>query len=176
MGSGADDPEKYDPAASRETLDHSAMFIFAVALEDGVWHHETSYAPERAGRPETVALWRKIRTVEDAEWNARFYGREGLERDHGARAVVTFADGRVVEEEIAVARAHPRGEAPFGRSDYVGKFRGLSAGSVSAREAARFLAVVERLPELAGDELAGLNVTVDEAEPRGASRDDRGIF
>jgi 2-methylcitrate dehydratase len=28
-----------DPNASRETLDHSIMYIFAVALEDGTWHH-----------------------------------------------------------------------------------------------------------------------------------------
>ena len=35
MGSGAGDPEKWDPKARRETLDHSAMFIFAVALLDG---------------------------------------------------------------------------------------------------------------------------------------------
>ena len=37
-----------DPYASRETLDHSIMYIFAVALEDGVWHHIKSYTPQRA--------------------------------------------------------------------------------------------------------------------------------
>ena len=35
IGSGANDPQKMDPNASRETLDHSIMYIFAVALEDG---------------------------------------------------------------------------------------------------------------------------------------------
>ena len=39
-----------DPNASRETLDHSIMYIFAVALEDGKWHHVKSYTPERANR------------------------------------------------------------------------------------------------------------------------------
>ena len=48
IGTGANDPQKMDPKASRETLDHSIMYIFAVALEDGGWHHERSYAPERA--------------------------------------------------------------------------------------------------------------------------------
>ncbi len=48
IGTGSNDPQKFDPKASRETLDHSVMYIFAVALQDGVWHHETSYAPERA--------------------------------------------------------------------------------------------------------------------------------
>ena len=37
-----------DPYASRETLDHSIMYIFAVALEDGAWHHVKSYTPQRA--------------------------------------------------------------------------------------------------------------------------------
>lgn len=64
IGTGAGDPQKFDPDASRETLDHSVMYIFAVALQDGTWHHERSYAPERAHRPDTVELWRKISTVE----------------------------------------------------------------------------------------------------------------
>ena len=39
MGSGSNDPEKYSPEASRETLDQPAMSIFTVDLEDGCWHH-----------------------------------------------------------------------------------------------------------------------------------------
>ena len=67
IGTGANDPQKMDPKASRETLDHSIMYIFAVALEDGGWHHQKSYAPERARAPGTVALWHKISTVEDIQ-------------------------------------------------------------------------------------------------------------
>ena len=47
IGTGANDPQKVDPEASRETLDHSIMYIVAVALQDGAWHHVRSYAPER---------------------------------------------------------------------------------------------------------------------------------
>ncbi|MBC7754054.1 MAG: MmgE/PrpD family protein, partial [Moraxellaceae bacterium] len=57
IGTGANDPQKMDPKASRETLDHSIMYIFAVALQDGTWHHVDSYAPERANRPDTIKLW-----------------------------------------------------------------------------------------------------------------------
>ena len=39
-----------DPDASRETLDHSIMYIFAVALEDGDWHHVKSYTKARANK------------------------------------------------------------------------------------------------------------------------------
>ncbi|MYZ50145.1 MmgE/PrpD family protein, partial [Propylenella binzhouense] len=174
MGTGANDPEKTDPNASRETLDHSAMFMFAVALEDGFWHHEASYARERVSRPETVALWRKIRTAESEEWNARFYGREGLAKDHGARAVVRLADGRTVADEIAVARAHPRGERPFGRREYVEKFTALAEPFASAGERARFLADAEALPARGPEGPAGLTVAVDRV-PLAASRG-RGIF
>ena len=72
IGTGSGDPQKFDPSASRETLDHSVMYIFAVALEDGEWHHERSYAPERANRPSTIELWNKISTVEDPEWTRRY--------------------------------------------------------------------------------------------------------
>ena len=59
IGTGAKDPQKMDPNASRETLDHSIMYIFAVALEDGAWHHVKSYTPQRARKKSTVQLWRK---------------------------------------------------------------------------------------------------------------------
>ena len=39
--------KKWIQTASRETLDHSIMYIFAAALEDGKWHHINSYTPER---------------------------------------------------------------------------------------------------------------------------------
>ena len=96
IGSGANDPQKLDPHASRETLDHSAMYIFAVALEDGAWHHQTSYAPERAARPETVVLWHKIRTLEGPEWTRRYHSDDPAEKAFGGRVVVELEDGSVV--------------------------------------------------------------------------------
>jgi len=158
MGGGAGDPEKWSPEASRETLDHSLMFIFAVALQDGAWHHERSYAPARVRRPDTVRLWRKITTVEDDAWNRRFDGRPSLERDHGCRAVVTFNDGRTLTDEIAVANAHPRGAHPFAHRDYVRKYGALTDGLVDPAESERFLALVRRLPELGPADIGQLNI------------------
>src|ERR1700752_1181191 len=85
IGTGANDPQKFDPAASRETLDHSLMYIIAVALEDRRWQHEASYTPERARRASTVALWRTIRTVEDAAWTARYHEVDAAKRAFGGR-------------------------------------------------------------------------------------------
>ncbi|MET3663213.1 MmgE/PrpD family protein [Aquamicrobium ahrensii] len=162
IGTGANDPQKMDPKASRETLDHSIMYIFAVALEDGGWHHERSYAPGRASRPGTVALWRKISTVEDPEWTRRYHSHDPKEKAFGGRVVVTLQDGAVIEDELAIADAHPLGSRPFSRPDYVNKFRTLAEGVVAKAEQDRFIATVERLMELKPEELAGLTFTVDE--------------
>ena len=161
IGTGANDPQKMDPRASRETLDHSIMYIFAVALEDGGWHHERSYAPERANRPETVALWHKVSTVENPEWTRRYHSHDPKEKAFGGRVVVTLQDGTVIEDELAVADAHPLGARPFARPDYVNKFRTLAEGIVAGAEQDRFIATVERLTELKPEELAGLTFTVD---------------
>ena len=174
IGTGANDPQKMDPSASRETLDHSIMYIFAVALEDGGWHHERSYAPERAARPETVALWHKISTVEDPEWTRRYHSRDPKEKAFGGRVVVTLADGSTIEDEIAVADAHPLGARPFGREQYIAKFRSLAEGIIAPAEQDRFLALVARLPDLRSDDLGGLTFTVDPAR-LGASKS-TGIF
>ena len=156
IGTGARDPQKMDPYASRETLDHSIMYIFAVALQDGGWHHERSYAAERARRPETVALWHKIRTVEDPQWTRRYHSDDPAVKAFGGRVVVTMDDGRTIEDEIAVADAHPLGATPWRRASYIAKFRTLSEGVVSLEEQTRFLATVERLANLTPPELTGL--------------------
>lgn len=164
IGTGAGDPQKMDPKASRETLDHSIMYIFAVALEDGGWHHEKSYAPERANRAETVALWHKISTLEDPEWTRRYHARDPKDKAFGGRVVVTMKDGRVIEDELALADAHPDGARPFARENYVKKFLTLSEGIVAPEEQRRFLDAAERLAGLKAGDLGALNIAVDPAK------------
>lgn len=161
IGSGANDPQKFDPTASRETLDHSIPYIFAVALQDGTWHHVDSYLPERAGRKDTVELWHKISTVEDPEWTRRYHSNDLSEKAFGGRVEIDLADGSRLVDEIAVADAHPLGARPFARAQYVQKFRTLASGVLAETEIERFLDVAQRLPELTADELVGLNVVAD---------------
>src|ERR1019366_4793959 len=139
IGTGANDPQKMDPKASRETLDHSIIYIFAVALQDGTWHHVDSYAPRRAGRADTVRLWQKIETREDPEWTRRYHSTDPNELSFGGRVEIFLRDGTKLVDEMAVANAHPLGARPFGRKDYIGKFLTLTDGIVRAREAPRFL-------------------------------------
>ncbi|RZS59655.1 2-methylcitrate dehydratase [Microcella putealis] len=165
IGSGANDPQKYDPTASRETLDHSIPYIVAVALQDGRWHHVDSYAPERAARPDTVELWHKITTVEDAEWTRRYHSLDLSEKAFGGRIEIELTSGETVIDEIAVADAHPLGARPFGRAEYENKLRTLADGVLADSEVDRFLALAARLPELTADELTGLTVTPIEPVP-----------
>lgn len=158
IGSGANDPQKYDPKASRETLDHSIPYIFAVALQDGGWHHVDSYSPVRASRPDTVELWRKVTTAEDPEWTRRYHSEDPDEKAFGGRVEIALADGTSLVDEIAVADAHPLGARPFARADYIRKFRTLAEPVLEEAEIDRFLTLVQRLPELTAEEVRELNI------------------
>lgn len=162
IGTGSGDPEKLDPKASRETLDHSIMYIFAVALQDGAWHHVRSYLPERAQRPDTVRLWQRIRTVEDAEWTRRYLSADPKEKAFGAAVEFRFSDGRVRREAIAMADAHPLGARPWKRADYIGKFMSLTEELLPADEARRFLDQVQALEKMDAGTLKGLTPVIPE--------------
>jgi len=162
IGTGAKDPQKMDPSASRETLDHSLMYIMAVALEDGRWHHVESYTPARAGRPSTLRLWRCIETRADPEWTRRYHSDDLGERAFGGRVEIILREGMRLVDEIRVANAHPLGAKPFTREDYRRKFQILTETVSPARESRRFLDAVQELPGLRPGELRRLNVALPE--------------
>ena len=160
IGTGAKDPQKMDPKASRETLDHSIMYIFAVALEDGKWHHINSYTPRRANKKSTVTLWRKVKTFEDKKWTKRYHDRDPNKKSFGGRVVIRMKDGTKIEDQISVADAHPAGKRPFERSNYIEKFQTLTQGIITTKESDRFLKAVQNLRKLKSGELTKLNVEV----------------
>lgn len=173
IGTGANDPQKMDPTASRETLDHSIMYIFAVALQDGTWHHVDSYAPERAQRPDTVALWHKISTIEDPAWTERYHDPDPANKAFGARVEIIFKDGSKLVDEMALANAHPAGAKPFKRPDYIRKFKILTDGFVPTAEQERFLELVQDLPNLTAEQVKELNIALD---PSALNQGQKGIF
>jgi len=73
--------------------------------------------------------------------------------------VVTLKDGTVIEDELAVANAHPLGAHPFTREQYENKFRTLAEGLVDDREQERFLEAARNAASLGADELNQLTVT-----------------
>ena len=176
IGTGAKDPQKMDPKASRETLDHSIMYILAVALQDGEWHHVRSYAPERAQRPDTVKLWHSISTEEDPAWTTRYHDPDPDKRAFGGRLEVTLKSGETIVDELAVANAHPAGARPFARDNYINKFKTLTDGIISDSESSRFLDLVQNLPELDAAGVNEINVQVDAIDVECNAPDTKGIF
>ena len=173
IGSGADDPQKYSPDASRETLDHSLPYIFAVALEDGKWHHEGSYSEARAHRAETQILWKKIRTEASRLWERRYLSLDPKEKAFGGAVRILFKSGEAIEDEILFADAHPQGAKPFQHEDYIAKFITLSGGVVSNSEQHRFVSTVENLGNIQPEKISEINPVADICVLKGGTR---GIF
>ena len=175
IGTGANDPQKMDPYASRETLDHSIMYIFAVALEDGAWHHVKSYTPQRARRKSTVKLWCKIVTRENKKWTKKYHDKDPKKKCFGGKVIIKMNNGKTISEEINVADAHPAGKRPFERKEYINKFKTLTDNIISKKESARFLKLVQNLRKLKAKDLKGLNVEVM-PKVKSKSKSSKGIF
>ena len=175
IGTGAKDPQKMDPNASRETLDHSIMYIFAVALEDGSWHHVKSYTPERAKRKSTVELWKKIETFEDSEWTKKYHHPDPKQKCFGGRVVITMNDDGIISDELDLADAHPSGRKPFTRSNYIEKFKSLTDGAITISESRKFLKNVQNLKKLTYRDIQKLHIEVKKGnKPKKLS--ESGIF
>ena len=164
IGTGANDPQKMDPNASRETLDHSIMYIFAVALEDGSWHHVKSYSKARAKRKSTIKIWRSIKTHEDKKWTKRYHDPNPRKKAFGAKVTITLKNGKKITEEQGVADAHPYGSRPFKRKNYINKFLTLTENILDKKEIERFLKTVQNLRKLKSGQLDRLNIVVKKSK------------
>ena len=161
IGTGSNDPQKMDPSASRETLDHSIMYIFAVALEDGGWHHIKSYTTKRASKKSTIKIWRTIRTHENKKWTRKYHNPNPKKKSFGGKVIVTLKSRKKIVEILEKADAHPFGSRPFRRENYIAKFLSLTDGIVSKKERYRFLKVVQNLKKLKSGQLYRLNIEVN---------------
>jgi 2-methylcitrate dehydratase len=164
IGTGANDPQKMDSNASRETLDHSIMYIFAVALEDGDWHHVKSYTKTRAKRKSTIKIWRSIKTFEDKKWTKKYHDPNPKNKAFGAKVVITLNNGKKISEELDRADAHPYGARPFKRKNYINKFLTLTEGILDKNESDRFLKTVQNLKNLKSGQLDKLNIEIKKSK------------
>ncbi len=160
IGTGANDPQKMDPNASRETLDHSIMYIFAVALEDADWHHVKSYTKARAKRKSTIQIWQSIKTHEDKKWTRKYHDSNPKNKSFGAKVIVTMNNGKKISEQLERADAHPYGSRPFKRKDYIKKFKTLTDNIISSKESLRFIKTVQNLKKIKKGQLTKLNIEV----------------
>ena len=164
IGTGANDPQKMDPKSSRETLDHSIMYIFAVALEDADWHHIKSYTKSRAARKSTIKIWHSIKTHEDKKWTKKYHDPNPKNKSFGAKVIVTLKNGKRFSEELDKADAHPYGARPFKRENYINKFLTLTEDIISKNESNRFLKTVQNLRKLKSGQLNKLNIEINKSK------------
>ena len=164
IGTGANDPQKMDPNASRETLDHSIMYIFAVALEDADWHHVKSYSKSRAKKKSTIRIWHSIKTHEDKKWTKKYHDPNPKKKSFGAKVIITLKNGRKIIEQQSVADAHPYGSRPFKRQNYIKKFLTLTEKILDKKESSRFLKIVQNLKKLKSGQLSMLNIEVKKSK------------
>ncbi len=174
IGTGANDPQKMDPKASRETLDHSIMYIFAVALEDASWHHIKSYTKSRANKKSTIKIWKSIKTHEDKKWTKKYHDPNPKNKSFGAKVVVTLRNGKKIIEQLDKADAHPYGARPFVRKNYINKFITLTKDIISKKESDRFLKSVQNLSKLKSGQLSKLNIEIKSSNLKKNSK--KGIF
>ena len=174
IGTGANDPQKMDPKASRETLDHSIMYIFAVALEDANWHHIKSYTKSRANKKSTIKIWKSIKTHEDKKWTKKYHDPNPKNKSFGAKVVVTLRNGKKIIEQLDKADAHPYGARPFVRKNYINKFLTLTKDIISKKESDRFLKIVQNLSKLKSGQLSKLNIELKSSNLKKNSKN--GIF
>jgi len=174
IGTGANDPQKMNPNASRETLDHSIMYIFAVALEDADWHHVKSYTRSRANKKSTIKIWRSIKTHEDKKWTKKYHDPNPKNKSFGAKVIVTLKNGKKITEQLDKADAHPYGSRPFVRNNYIKKFLTLTKNIISKKEVDRFLKNVQNLKKLKSGELNKLNIEIRKSNLKKNKR--KGIF
>ena len=114
----------------------------------------------RANKKSTVELWQKIKTFEDKEWTQKYNDPDPNKKCFGGRVIIKMQDGTKIEDEISVADAHPSGNRPFERSNYIEKFQTLTEAIITPKESERFINDVQNLRKLKSGELTKLNVEV----------------
>lgn len=115
------DPEKWQPAR-RETADHSFPYCVATALLHG---HVTlqSFSPKRLHDPAVRNLMKKVRVVQQPEFEGRY------PKTMPTRITVKTEAGRTYMRQVDVPVGHPG--SPMSDHDLEAKFCRLAAGRLN---------------------------------------------
>ena len=97
-------------------------------------------------------------TRENKKWTKKYHDTNPKNKCFGGKVIIRMKNGLTISEEINVADAHPAGKRPFGREQYINKFKTLTNGIISKKESKRFLKTVQNLKNLKSKDLIGLNI------------------
>lgn len=129
------DPEKWQPA-TRETADHSFPYCVATALLHG---HVTlqSFSPKRLHDPAVRNLMKKVRVVQQPEFEGRY------PKTMPTKITVKTEAGQTYMRQVDVPVGHPG--SPMSDRDLEAKFRRLAAGRLNRPHVDRFIEFVWNL-------------------------------
>lgn len=123
---------------SREDADHSTPFVAAMALLRGRLV-PADYDGAPWGAPEVRALMRRVRLVEDPEWERR----RAAESAVGCRVEIRSRDGSVRAAELLQPRGHP--DNPLSDADLGAKMEELLAERLGPGAGPRLLQACQGL-------------------------------
>ncbi len=95
IGSGSERSAEVSirPPAGRPLITRSRTSSPSLS-QDCAWHHVTSYYARPRARPETVELWQRVTTAEDADWTRRYHSPEPAEKAFGGRVEIELTTAR----------------------------------------------------------------------------------
>ena len=70
-------------------------------------------------------------------------------------------NGSKIKAKLGVADAHPNGNRPFKREDYINKFKILTSNIIDNKESKRFLSDVQNLRKIGKADLHKLNIEIE---------------
>ena len=132
------DPEKWDPK-TKETADHSLMWVTAVALMHGTVELQ-HYRPENIRDPRVLSLIRKMKVNVDPELDKLYPSAIPN------RVTVKFKDGRELTARIDYPRGHPKN--PMTDEEVENKFRMLTDGILTRDQISTIISLVRNLENL----------------------------
>ncbi|MGC8542662.1 MAG: MmgE/PrpD family protein [Vulcanisaeta sp.] len=132
------DPEKWDPR-TKETADHSLMWVTAVALLNGtveLYH----YRPENIRDPRVLALIKKMRVNVDPELDKLYPSAIPN------RITVKFKDGKELTARVDYPKGHPKN--PMSDEEVEDKFKRLTEGILTPSQVNSVISLVRNLESL----------------------------
>ncbi len=132
------DPEKWDPK-TKETADHSLMWVTAVALLNGtveLYH----YRPENIRDPRVLTLIKKMRVNVDPELDKLYPSAIPN------RITVKFKDGKELTARVDYPKGHPKN--PMSDEEVEDKFKRLTEGVLTPSQVNSVISLVRNLESL----------------------------
>jgi 2-methylcitrate dehydratase len=132
------DPEKWDPK-TKETADHSLMWVTAVALINGtveLYH----YTPENIRDPRVLSLIKKMKVNVDPELDKLYPSAIPN------RITVKFKNGKELTSHVDYPKGHPKN--PMSDEEVENKFKKLTNGILTPNQVNTVINFVENLESL----------------------------